>query len=48
VGEEELAGLDTAPLVGHLAAWNYFQSVDTTANAEFIETWKATSATRTA
>jgi urea transport system substrate-binding protein len=30
VGEEELAGIDTKPLVGHLAAWNYFQSVDTT------------------
>ena len=41
VGEEELAGLDTAPLVGHLAAWNYFQSVDTPENAKFIETWKA-------
>ena len=41
VGEEELAGLDTAPLVGHLAAWNYFQSVDTPANAEFIESWRA-------
>ena len=41
VGEEELAGLDTAPLVGHLAAWNYFQSVDTEVNAEFIQTWKA-------
>jgi urea transport system substrate-binding protein len=41
VGEEELAGLDTAPLVGHLAAWNYFQSVDTPENAAFIETWKA-------
>jgi len=41
VGEEELAGLDTEPLVGHLAAWNYFQSVDTEANAEFIETWHA-------
>lgn len=41
VGEEELAGLDTGPLVGHLAAWNYFQSVDTPVNAEFIETWKA-------
>jgi urea transport system substrate-binding protein len=37
VGEEELAGLDTAPLVGHLAAWNYFQSVDTPVNASFIE-----------
>ena len=41
VGEEELAGLDTAPLVGHLAAWNYFQSVDTPENAEFIEKWRA-------
>jgi urea transport system substrate-binding protein len=41
VGEEELAGLDTSTLVGHLAAWNYFQSVDNPANAEFIKTWKA-------
>ena len=41
VGEEELSGLDTTPLVGHLAAWNYFQSVDSTANAEFIAKWKA-------
>jgi urea transport system substrate-binding protein len=41
VGEEELAGLDTAPLVGHLAAWNYFQSADAPINAEFIKTWKA-------
>jgi urea transport system substrate-binding protein len=41
VGEEELAGLDTAPLVGHLAAWNYFMSVDTPENKEFIEKWHA-------
>jgi urea transport system substrate-binding protein len=41
VGEEELAGLDTAPLVGHLTAWNYFQSVDTPENAEFIKNWQA-------
>ena len=40
VGEEELAGVDTAPLVGHLAAWNYFQSVDTPENDEFIQKWK--------
>lgn len=40
VGEEELAGLDTTPLVGHLAAWNYFESVDTPENAEFIKGWK--------
>ncbi|WP_171182042.1 urea ABC transporter substrate-binding protein [Ruegeria sp. HKCCD8929] len=42
VGEEELSGLDTTNLIGHLAAWNYFQSADTEANAEFVETWKAT------
>ena len=41
VGEEELSGLDTTPLVGHLAAWNYFQSVDSPVNAEFIAKWKA-------
>jgi urea transport system substrate-binding protein len=41
VGEEELAGVDTKPLVGHLAAWNYFQSVKDPANAEFIKTWQA-------
>jgi urea transport system substrate-binding protein len=41
VGEEELAGLDTAPLIGHLAAWNYFESVDTPENADFIEKWQA-------
>ena len=41
VGEEELAGIDTEPLVGHLAAWNYFQSVDVPENAEFIAKWKA-------
>ncbi|WP_062117435.1 urea ABC transporter substrate-binding protein [Aureimonas sp. AU40] len=40
VGEEELAGIDTAPLVGHLAAWNYFQSVDTPENEDFIAKWK--------
>ncbi|MGD1923484.1 MAG: urea ABC transporter substrate-binding protein [Paracoccaceae bacterium] len=38
-GEEELAGLDTAPLVGHLAAWNYFMSAESDANDEFIEAW---------
>lgn len=40
VGEEELSGLDTSNLVGHLAAWNYFQSADTEANEEFIAKWK--------
>jgi urea transport system substrate-binding protein len=41
VGEEELAGIDTKPLVGHLAAWNYFQSVETPDNKAFIAKWKA-------
>ncbi|SMY16896.1 urea ABC transporter substrate-binding protein [Photobacterium aquimaris] len=40
VGEEELSGMDTSPLVGHLAAWNYFMSVDTAKNSEFVETWQ--------
>jgi urea transport system substrate-binding protein len=40
VGEEELSGIDTKPLVGHLAAWNYFMSVDSTKNAAFIKEWK--------
>ncbi|WP_090723848.1 urea ABC transporter substrate-binding protein [Neptunomonas qingdaonensis] len=40
VGEEELSGIDTGPLVGHLAAWNYFMSVDSEANDEFIEAWQ--------
>ena len=39
VGEEELSGIDTKPLVGHLAAWNYFQSVDTEENDAFISSW---------
>ena len=41
VGEEELAGIDTKPLVGHLAAWNYFESVDVPENKEFIAKWQA-------
>ncbi|MFT5448353.1 MAG: urea transport system substrate-binding protein [Gammaproteobacteria bacterium] len=41
VGEEELSGIDTAPLVGHLAAWNYFMSVESPINAEFIKSWKS-------
>ena len=41
VGEEELSGIDTKPLVGHLAAWNYFMSVDAEANDSFIESWHA-------
>ena len=41
VGEEELRGVDTKPLVGHLAAWNYFQSIKSPANTEFIKKWAA-------
>ena len=41
VGEEELAGIDTKPLVGHLAAWNYFESVDVPENKAFIAKWQA-------
>ena len=41
VGEEELRGVDTKPLVGHLAAWNYFQSIKNGTNDEFIKKWAA-------
>src|SRR6187397_3321682 len=41
VGEEELRGIDTKPLVGHLAAWNYFMSIDNPVNKQFIADWKA-------
>jgi urea transport system substrate-binding protein len=41
VGEEELAGIDTKPLLGHLAAWNYFQSVKNPTNEAFIKGWQA-------
>ncbi len=39
VGEQELSGIDTGPLVGHMAAWNYFMSVDSDANYDFIDNW---------
>jgi urea transport system substrate-binding protein len=40
VGEEELAGMDTKPLIGHLAAWNYFESIRTPSNEAFIKEWQ--------
>ncbi|KAA0071562.1 urea ABC transporter substrate-binding protein [Tardiphaga sp. P9-11] len=40
VGEEELAGIDTKPLLGHLAAWNYFQSIKSPENEKFIKAWQ--------
>ncbi|MBN9339368.1 MAG: urea ABC transporter substrate-binding protein [Comamonadaceae bacterium] len=39
VGEEELRGVDTKPLVGHLAAWNYFMSIKSPANDAFVKKW---------
>src|SRR3954452_17071275 len=39
VGEEELRGVDTKPLVGHLAAWNYFESIKNPTNTAFIKEW---------
>ncbi len=39
VGEEELRGVDTKPLVGHLAAWNYFMSIKSPANTAFVKKW---------
>lgn len=41
VGEEELSGIDTGPLVGHLAAWNYFMSAESDENDAFIESWQS-------
>ena len=41
VGEEELRGVDTKPLIGNLAAWNYFESVKNPVNDAFIKKWKA-------
>ncbi|MDP3845256.1 MAG: urea ABC transporter substrate-binding protein [Pseudomonas sp.] len=41
VGEEELRGIDTKPLVGQLAAWNYFESLDNPVNQKFVGAWKA-------
>jgi urea transport system substrate-binding protein len=41
VAEDELRGMDTSALVGHLAAWNYYQSVDTPQNKKFVSAFKA-------
>lgn len=46
VGEEELRGVDTKPLVGHLAAWNYFMSVKNPTNTEFTKKWGAYAKTK--
>jgi urea transport system substrate-binding protein len=41
VAEDELRAMDVPPLVGHLAAWNYFQSIDTPENRKFVQDFKA-------
>ena len=41
VAEDELRAMDVPPLVGHLAAWNYYQSIDTPENNKFVEAFKA-------
>jgi urea transport system substrate-binding protein len=41
VAEDELRGMDTSALVGHLAAWNYFQSVENASNKKFVQAFKA-------
>jgi urea transport system substrate-binding protein len=40
VGEEELRGVDTKPLVGQLAAWNYFETIKNPTNTAFIKLYK--------
>ena len=40
VAEDELRAMDVQPLVGHLAAWNYFQSIDTPENKVFVKAFK--------
>jgi len=46
VGEEELRGVDTKPLVGHLAAWNYFMSIKAPANDAWTKKWAAYAKTK--
>ena len=41
VAEDELRGMDTSSLVGHLAAWNYFQSIDAPQNKTFVKAFKS-------
>ncbi|WP_422653046.1 urea ABC transporter substrate-binding protein [Caldicellulosiruptor sp. DIB 104C] len=40
IAEEEIKGIGPEYLKGHLVAWNYFQSVDTPENKEFVEKYK--------
>ena len=40
VAEDELRAMDVPPLVGHLAAWNYFQSIKSKENKAFVKNFK--------
>ncbi len=40
VAEDELRAMDVPPLVGHLACWNYYMSIDTPENKKFVGDFK--------
>lgn len=40
VAEEEVRGIGPENVVGHLTAWNYYQTTDTPANKTFVEAYK--------
>ena len=41
VGESELSRMDPESMAGDYAAWNYFQSIDSPANHDFVAAFKA-------
>ncbi len=41
VAEDELRSMDTTALVGHLTAWNYFQSIESPGNKKFVSDFKS-------
>jgi urea transport system substrate-binding protein len=41
IAEEEVRQIGKEYLLGHYAAWNYFQTVDTPENKKFVEAFKA-------
>nr|WP_243459624.1 urea ABC transporter substrate-binding protein [Metabacillus bambusae] len=41
VAEEEIRGIGANVLVGHYAAWNYYQTTDTPENKTFVENYKS-------
>ena len=40
VAEDELRAMDVPPLVGHLACWNYFMSIDTPENQKWVKNFQ--------